>query len=485
MKKKKILPIIIVVLLISGTIIYENVKKRYHYLTDTSVQLLNSEKENNKLINKIKENEKEIESLLKYFEGDNLQNLEFDYVEQEIKELGKHKIKIETFSNPFLGLLGKRASLELNNNNVFLITGNGDIFYSKNFDVRDNKIKSERIETNLKSLLNPDYLSWANAPFKDIIIKNSKVYVSLTNWRRNPILDKTYTEDVPFAHFKDNCFFAEVFVADYSTQKMEFKKFFTMKDCMPLFNNSVGTILEKFKDDEILLTVGDHGSCGKLASNYPQKDNHLAGKIIKINEKNGAFKILSKGHRNQQGIFYDSDENIIISTEHGPKGGDEININYLSEKSGEIKNYGWGSASYGEHYPTNEKYHAKVIAACPVKKSHSENNFIEPIKFFTPSIAITQVIKENQFIQENKDYYTIYFTSLGYTAKKGRRSFHKINLKKNDGQKLSLVDHEIVTIGNRIRDMIYIKEIKSFVLFMELTGSKKLGGTIAIISLVD
>ena len=479
MKSKKILPIIIVVLLISGTIIFENVKKRYHYLIDTSVQLLKSEKENNTLLEKIKKNEKEIETLLKYFEGDNIQNLEFDYVEKEIKELGKRKIKIETFSNPLLELMGKRASLELYNKDLFFITGNGDVFYNKNFDVRNNKIKSKRIETNLKSLLNPDYISWAQQPFKDIIIKNSKVYVSLTNWRRNSIIDKTYTKDVPFAHFKDNCFFAEVFVADYSTQKMEFKKFFTMKDCMPLFNNSVGTILEKFKDDEILLTVGDHGSCGKLAQNYPQKDNHLAGKIIKINERDGTFKILSKGHRNQQGIFYDSDENIIISTEHGPKGGDEININYLSEKSDEIKNYGWGSVSYGEHYPTNEKYHAKVLAACPIKKSHSENNFIEPIKFFTPSIAITQVIKENQFIQENKDYYTIYFTSLGYTAENGRRSFHKINLKKKDGQKLSLVDHEYVTIGNRIRDMIYIKEIKSFILFMELDG------TIAIISLVD
>ena len=119
------------------------------------------------------------------------------------------------------------------------------------------------------------------------------------------------------------------------------------------------------------------------------------------------------------------------------------------------------------------------MAACPIKKGHSENNFIEPIKFFTPSIAITQVIKENQFIKKDKDYYTIYFSSLGYTAEQGRRSFHKINLKKNDEQKLSLVDHEYVTIGNRIRDMTYIKEIKSFVLFMEL------GGTIAKVSLVN
>ena len=479
MMQKKIIPIMIIIALISGTLIFEKVKKKYLFLTDISAQLEKLQIDNKTLNKKIEKTEQENLVLTGFFKSNQMKNLEFNYVEQKIKKMGKHKIKIETFSNPLLKYMGKRASLELNNKDVFLITGNGDVFYSKNFDVRDNKIKSKRIETNLKDLINNDYLLWSKTPFKDIIIKNSKVYVSLTNWGRDSKLDKLYTDDIPFDFQRNNCFFTEVFVADYSTQKMKFKKFFKMNNCMPLFNNATGSILEKFKGDEILLTIGDYGSCGKLARNYPQNDNHLAGKIIKINERNGAVKILSKGHRNQQGIFYDSDENIIISTEHGPKGGDEININYLSEKSEEIKNYGWGSASYGEHYPTNEKYHAKVSEACPIKKSHSKNNFIEPIKFFTPSIGITQVIKENQFIQENKDYYTIYFTSLGYTAKEGRRSFHKINLKKNDEQKLSLVDHEYVTIGNRIRDMMYIKEIKSFVLFMELDG------TIAIISLVD
>lgn len=474
MKKTYLIVISILFLVVLFFLInfYDNIIEKY-------TQLKNLKSDNDNLISKLDAKEKELSNLIEIIEFNEIQNLEFRFIKEDIKKLGKHKIKIETFSNPLLEYMGKRASLELNNKNLFFITGNGDVFYSKNFNVRDNKIKSKRIETNLKSLINQDYLSWADQPFKDIIIKNSKVYVSLTNWRRNSIIDKSYTKDVPFAHFKDNCFFAEVFVADYSAQKMQFKKFFTMKDCMPLYNNSVGTILEKFRDDEILLTVGDHGSCRKFARNYPQKDNHLAGKIIKINEFDGSYKIISKGHRNQQGIFYDIDENIIISTEHGPKGGDEININYLSEISDEIKNYGWGSVSYGEHYPTDEKYHAKVVAACPIKKSHSENNFIEPIKFFTPSIAITQVIKENQFIQEDKDYYTIYFSSLGYTAEHGRRSFHKINLKKNDDQKLSLVDHEYVTIGNRIRDMAYIKEIKSFVLFMEL------GGTIAKVSLVN
>ena len=39
------------------------------------------------------------------------------------------------------------------------------------------------------------------------------------------------------------------------------------------------------------------------------------------------FEIISIGHDNPQGIFYDSSNDTIFSTEHGPKGGDELNIN--------------------------------------------------------------------------------------------------------------------------------------------------------------
>ena len=36
--------------------------------------------------------------------------------------------------------------------------------------------------------------------------------------------------------------------------------------------------------------------------------------------------IFSMGHRNPQGLYFDEENNFIIETEHGPKGGDEINL---------------------------------------------------------------------------------------------------------------------------------------------------------------
>ena len=34
------------------------------------------------------------------------------------------------------------------------------------------------------------------------------------------------------------------------------------------------------------------------------------------------------GHRNPQGLYFDKENNFILETEHGPKGGDEINLNH-------------------------------------------------------------------------------------------------------------------------------------------------------------
>ena len=82
-------------------------------------------------------------------------------------------------------------------------------------------------------------------------------------------------------------------------------------------------------------------------------------------------------------------QNAIISTEHGPKGGDEININrYPSSK---IMNFGYPISSYGEHY-SNDKY---LYEEAPLYKSHKDYGFEEPVDYFVPSIGISDVEKYN------------------------------------------------------------------------------------------
>ena len=86
----------------------------------------------------------------------------------------------------------------------------------------------------------------------------------------------------------------------------------------------------------------------------------------------------SIGHRNQQGLAIDT-QGRIWSTEHGPEGGDELN---LIVDGG---NYGWPLASYGAEYGT-DNWPFAVNA-----KNHGE--YREPAHAFVPSIGVSQLIQ--------------------------------------------------------------------------------------------
>ena len=114
-------------------------------------------------------------------------------------------------------------------------------------------------------------------------------------------------------------------------------------------------------------------------------DNHF-GKIIRVNDdgsipKDNPFildeeyypKIFTYGHRNQQGLVKNID-GVIFSHEHGPKGGDELNIIIPG------LNYGWPAITYGIDY------NGSIIS--PFKK---KDGMEQPIKYWTPSIALSDM----------------------------------------------------------------------------------------------
>ncbi len=107
------------------------------------------------------------------------------------------------------------------------------------------------------------------------------------------------------------------------------------------------------KDGYLFISIGDRG---KRDENPQSLDNHC-GKIHRINAdgsipKDNPFvstpnaipSIWSYGHRNQQGLVIDDNTGTVWSTEHGPRGGDELNI---IQKG---LNYGWPIISYGINY---------------------------------------------------------------------------------------------------------------------------------------
>ena len=133
------------------------------------------------------------------------------------------------------------------------------------------------------------------------------------------------------------------------------------------------------KENYIFFSIGDRGN----RDLNPQDISRDGGKIYRlhddgripidnpfVNEKNSKKAIFSYGHRNPQGMFYDKNEDKIWIHEHGPRGGDEINI----IKSG--NNYGWPLASYGINY-IGTKFTDKT----------SIRGMIDPIHYWVPSIA--------------------------------------------------------------------------------------------------
>lgn len=133
------------------------------------------------------------------------------------------------------------------------------------------------------------------------------------------------------------------------------------------------------KENHVYFSIGDRGN----RDVNPQDITKDGGKIYRLNDdgsipkdnpftnKNGAKKaIYSYGHRNPQGMEINPFTNEIWSHEHGPQGGDEINI----IKKG--KNYGWPVVSYGINY-NGTKFTNKTSAP----------GMERPIHYWTPSIA--------------------------------------------------------------------------------------------------
>jgi len=134
-----------------------------------------------------------------------------------------------------------------------------------------------------------------------------------------------------------------------------------------------------FDDTHLYFSVGDRGN----RPNGQNLETH-AGSILRLNvdgsvpqdnpfvDVEGARnEIWSYGHRNPQGLVWDGVYKRLWSIEHGPRGGDELN---LIERGG---NYGWPIISYGKEYASFRD----------VGEDTHKEGMEQPKKFYIPSIA--------------------------------------------------------------------------------------------------
>ncbi len=132
-------------------------------------------------------------------------------------------------------------------------------------------------------------------------------------------------------------------------------------------------------DGTFLLTLGD----GFDDREQAQKLDTHTGTIVRlhpdgsvptdnpfVNQSDGRPEIYSYGHRNPQGIVFDPETGLVWSHEHGPRGGDELNLIRAGE------NYGWPVATHGVDY-----------SGAKVTPYTSRPGMVDPKIDWTPSIA--------------------------------------------------------------------------------------------------
>lgn len=139
----------------------------------------------------------------------------------------------------------------------------------------------------------------------------------------------------------------------------------------------VGGAMGLLGDGELLLAVGDHEFDGwNRTPELPQDPASPYGKILLIQEGTGIAEVYSLGHRNPQGLVVDS-AGSVWATEHGPRGGDELN-RVLRDA-----NYGWPRVTYGTEYSV----HHWPLNSTPGRHDGYEN----PTLAFVPSLGLTGV----------------------------------------------------------------------------------------------
>jgi glucose/arabinose dehydrogenase len=144
-----------------------------------------------------------------------------------------------------------------------------------------------------------------------------------------------------------------------------------------------GARIQFLADGTMLITSGDGFNYREQAQSL---DNHF-GKLLRLNDDGsipsdnpflstpGALpEIWSYGHRNPQGLIIAKD-GTVFEHEHGPKGGDELNIIQPG------KNYGWPAITYGVDY-----------SGATISPFTDKPGMEQPIKYWVPSIAPSDMV---------------------------------------------------------------------------------------------
>lgn len=419
--KKKIF-FILIIFFICLTLIFFN-RTVYNLLPFelrvVALSIFNNEKTSKKILNDLK---------TKFLPETQLISLNFKKIKLDELNFGNFEIAHGMYGETY-----KSFFIEKFNDKIFIISKSGILAYFDENEVNQNIVNFKNLETNLAK---------NNETILNFHISDEYIYVSIAKL------------------FNETCEKLLLKKAKLNLSKVFFSDVVIFDECL-LPSEVAGGALTSFKKNgknKILISASDYellNKNNKMNITRAQNKKSIFGKILIVDPETGEYKNYSRGHRVILGLYSNEQGDIVLAVENGPRGGDEINNIKIDN------NYGWNISSYGEKYGTTEK------SIPTLKKTHAEMNFVEPIFSYTPSVAPSSIIKlDNNF----SDFWVDNF--LMGTLVYG----HLMRLKFNENFD-RLILNEPIYIGERIRDILYLKDEKKILLALETSGS------IAVLSL--
>lgn len=196
-----------------------------------------------------------------------------------------------------------------------------------------------------------------------------------------------------------------------------------------------GSRIEFDQAGMLYFSIGDRGN----RDQNPQDISRDGGKVYRLNpdgsvpsdnpfvgQAGAKEATFSYGHRNPQGMIFNSETGEIWVHEHGPKGGDEINV----VKRG--ANYGWPLVTFGENYDGTS-----------ITDQTSGPEYEDPIYYWLPSIAPSGFV----FVTSDK------YPELKGGLLVGSLKFQYVEHLSLDGKKVTAREKLLKGIG-RVRDIV-------------------------------
>ena len=354
----------------------------------------------------------------------------------EKNQLSFIKFKLEDFGVKFPNKITRPVGyLDIYENKIILVTFDGKIFLTNDIkEIKNGNLILKKIYNINNNLfyIPSDNNSYRAISIRDILVDNKKIYI-VTNGKK----------------IKNKQLFGstKVLYADLTNlnEKTEFKIFFQINESVSNIQDwsHTGGRIIKFKN-KFILAVPDYKLEYSQLIKAISNDKSIIGKTIMIDEK--GYKIFSRGHRNIQGLYYDSELDQIISTEHGPTGGDEINI--IQEN----KHYGWPLASYGTlgyGYRNHPRKHKKL-------------GYAEPLYYWWPFNCAP-----SQITVLNKNFIPSWERSLIVACLSGKKHFGKSIYRFEFEKKNKILKKAKYFIDDRVRDLKYSETEKTLILLLE------------------